>query len=235
MNASVEPPPAGPEHDAGIGLAGREGRGDPGLLQQRRRGAQHQDRLAVPVLILHEVQRRGRRRRAFRRPPRRPAARRRRRAPTAPLPGASTSMASPAAGFDRARARRRRSAPRRRPRSALGDRRSDVAVAAIGHEDGDAPRADAAVAGPRKQRQRRRRRHFGRDPLSAPSASVPAVAHAEALGHRLGQLRRDVHQSRHHPLANGRRLHPRQLEAERVDDVRLLDGVWLFQNSVACV
>ena len=42
-------------------------------------------------------------------------------------------------------------------------------------------------------------------------------------GHRLGQLRRDVHQPGHHALADRRRLHPRQLEAEGVDDVRLLD------------
>ena len=41
--------------------------------------------------------------------------------------------------------------------------------------------------------------------------------------HGLGQLACDVHQTRDHALANRRRLHARQLEAERVDDVLLLD------------
>ena len=78
------------------------------------------------------------------------------------------------------------------------------------------------------------RRHVA---CRAPSASAPASRGCRGpSATRFGEFRVDVHQARHHPLADRRRLHPRQLEAERVDDVRASRRrVWLFQNSVACV
>ena len=56
---------------------------------------------------------------------------------------------------------KRGTAPSAASRSASAT--SGVAVDAVGDEDRDAPRPDAAVAGSREQRQRRRRRHLRRD------------------------------------------------------------------------
>ena len=186
-----------------------------------------QDRLAVAVLILQNSSTRPSAR--ARRPPSSPSGNdhrveehRRRRLERWRRP----RSASPVAGSHRAERRptNRGTAPsaasaaRRAPRSGAPSH-------AVGDEDRDAPRADAAVARPREQRQRRRLRHLRRDRLlAAPSASAPACSRMpRPCGDRLGQLRRDVHQARHHALANRRRLHLRQLEAEGVDDVRLLD------------
>ena len=142
---------------------------DAGLVEHAGAGAEHQDRLAVAVLVLEELER--------------PAIGG--QASTAASPSGSTTASNSTDGAASTRTStsigsplgRRRPAPSARPDEARhrpvrgqprAKRAQRLAVDAVGDQDRDAARADAAVAGPGEQRQRRRRRHFRRHlPFSA--------------------------------------------------------------------
>ena len=90
------------------------------------------------------------------------------------------------------------------------------------HQDGDLASADAAVAGPRGERQRRRRAHLGLRWLHEPRHRLAAARCRAPSATGLRQLVGDVAEHRHRALADRGHLHLGQLEAEAADDVRLL-------------
>jgi hypothetical protein len=163
----------------------------------------------------------GRRRRAPPPPPRRRAAPARRTGSRASSPSWRRRRTS------RRPRRRRCPAARHQPRHRAGcnQRRHQLAQRsafhAIGHQHRDLAGADAAVAGARHQRQRRR-------------FPPPARGVLQRLGHRRGQFHAQVLRDRcapgratrstagHHALAHGRHRHLGKLEAEGIADVRLL-------------
>ena len=216
---------------------GQHGR-DARVLDQVGARAQRQDRLGVAVLVLDELQR---------------VADVAELSTAALPPGTatasnstdgmvssvtSTSSASPSAVRTRAEARARRSAARRPARVS-----ASCSACAAAPSTPSATRiamrrvADAAVAGPREQGQRRRRvRPPAWAPASAPSASArasPCPARAASVSARSAV---DVGQHRHHALADGRRPAPWSARSgSRGGCAPSRSGVWLFQNSVAWV
>ena len=157
--------PASPTSSPGSGSPDGSARGMPALSQQRRRrrratriGLQWRYWSLTNSSVRPSRGQRVDRRVAVRQDDGVEEHRRRR------LDGASTSIGSPACRVDRAERRpdeARHRALARSDASASALQRPSPSHA-VGDEDRDAPRADAAVAGPREQRQRRRRGHLRR-------------------------------------------------------------------------
>ena len=200
----------------------------PALSSRSARPPEREDRLAVAVLILHELERPTVSGKSSPRRWRRPAT----TTASNSTDGAALNgdvdldARSPLVEADRAQPRAdepRHGAGRRqrageRTRSASPSTPSATRIAtrrarmlpspgrANSESDGDAATSGVTLSS------------------SAPSASARAARACRGPSATASrQLRRDVHQARHHALAHRRRLHPRQLEAEGVDDVRLLD------------
>ena len=95
------------------------------------------------------------------------------------------------------------------------------AVDAVRDQDADAPRANASIAGPRKQGQRRRRLNFCFSRLDQKRQGIRQI-HAEIRAHFFRKTLIDVAQHRDDALPNGRDLDFRQLEPQRTRDVQLL-------------
>ena len=158
--------------------------------------------------------------------------------PTAPRPSARR----PRSGLRSTDSAVPRRAPTNRGTAPAAVRRSAMvmqhaAFDAVGDEDRDTARADAAVARTGKQRQRRRLGDFRLD------------VGLEHLRHRRGQLAHaEARQPRPRPAPPRRSSSPETIRS-RIAGVCTFDssnrkalmmcvfstGVWLFQNSVACV
>ena len=208
----------------GIRLAVGERRDDPARVEQLRAGAERQDRLAVAVLVLDEFER--------------PAVRPKRVDGLAPsgrttasysTDGAasrltSTSIASPDVGCTDPSV-----VDTNRGHGALAVRRSATATSASPSHPSATRIATRRVRMPPSP-GRANSDSAGETVTSGVTSRVTTFGIGAGISRMprpaataLGQLRVDVHQARHHALADRRRLHARQLEAERVDDVLLLD------------
>ena len=188
-------------------------------IDERTLGAEDEDRLAVAVLVLDEVDRlaeRGEAAVAAGNDDAVPQHRRRRLHRHLDVDRVARR------GPDAAQAR----ADEARHRAGGGERGVDGAqrraVDAVGDEQRDVARLDAAVAGARHQRQRRRRRHLGRRRLVEHARLRRRHGDADAVGDALRQLGRDVGEHRDDALADRLDADLGELEAERADDVVLL-------------
>ena len=107
---------------------------------------------------------------------------------------------------------------------------------AVRHQDRDAARADLRRPGRANSESAGDvvdlglRRLLERLAAAASGTSIPSPPP------RLRRVARHVGEHRHHALAHRAGLHARQLEAEApARCASFSTGVWLFQNSVACV